>query len=1027
MAINTGMFPDTIVTNAGKKMIVQSQNGSTLTITRVALGDGVLGNNEDQQELTAIKSEKLSADISQFEDLGNGQFTLTFTIDNSTIEKGFWHREIGIMAKVDDSDEQLYAYTNAGSAASFLYDKSTPIQARTVKIDIVIGSAENVNVTIDKSVVYTTHKDLEEHNSDTDAHAALVEKLNQGTAALLEQNNLYHVEATGYGIVSGCEPSINGLTVTVSAGVIHTADGRRVEVPEQSITLDAADATKPRIDLVYMDASSGALLKKAGNLGTSAVAGSSTYTITTNFVSGDTVEFDGVTFTCTDSTTDATNFAVGSDIATSAANLTSALNQNGYTNLVWEFSSSDATVTIKEVIAGDGNTPPSMTTTGTGVITLTSTVSSVSEENYVPAVEGVITVAEVRVDGNSTNRICKDSRLLTFRANDVCEFLFPQKPQANYGGDFNIIKTSAKTMMIDVGATTQYDYIMHYFRKHGIKKVDVVLITHYHSDHYGNISNLLNQSEVDFSGTQWLIPANDVKDSDTDTDRSAVLSALSGRNYRELSKDETMYLSDTVTVDFMCTSPDVLTYAKSHQATYGNTGISKNHISIYALIRHKNIKALYTGDGYQPEIAYVVSHYDLPKLNILKVFHHGGWSPVPINDAYGAYNEKFFQKTCPDYAVYNAGYNDYWDGKCRRDYTAFPAAYGSKVLRTLLDDVELISDGTSIINQKSKADVSNYAILPDYVLYVDASAVGVPDGSKAHPYNTLVEAFANLPRNLNEFNCIYVKVASGSYGFLAMHNIPCTVRFNLSGDVTITNIYIDNCLKVSFDGTLVTNHCDINSSNVVFATLNIVYNKNSYLTYYSHYRSWFDINNTLRLAVTFVESNISIFNSLIVDGTNAGDAAVVFQTCIAAYLTKLSIATISINACKSANFDRKAIITGGNATVVSIYKVNKFVSDCILVTPYQDLDTDPTCPSVYMIYGYDSSILTSEDFTGRFFGKGREPMVSARLRYTKIGNTATRPDSRLTYYGMEYYDTTLGHLLIWNGSAWLDTATNATV
>lgn len=87
MATNTGMFPDTIITNAGKKMIVQSQNGSTLTITRVALGDGVLGNNEDQQELTAIKREKLSSDISQFEDLGNGQFTLTFTIDNSTIEK----------------------------------------------------------------------------------------------------------------------------------------------------------------------------------------------------------------------------------------------------------------------------------------------------------------------------------------------------------------------------------------------------------------------------------------------------------------------------------------------------------------------------------------------------------------------------------------------------------------------------------------------------------------------------------------------------------------------------------------------------------------------------------------------------------------------------------------------------------------------------------------------------------------------------------------------------------------------------
>lgn len=250
MSINTGMFPDTIITNAGKQMIVESQNGATLKFTRVALGDGVLGDNEDEMELTALKNEKLSVNISSFKDLGTGQFTLTFTIDNSQVEKGFWHREIGIMASVNGGAEKLYAYTNAGSAASFLYNKTTPVQARTVKIDFVVGSAENVEVVVDKSIVYATQNDLSEHDADEDAHAALLNKINN---SLVKENNLYHAEATGYGIVSGCEPSINGLTVTVSAGVIHTADGRRVEVPEQSITLDAADASNPRIDIVEVD------------------------------------------------------------------------------------------------------------------------------------------------------------------------------------------------------------------------------------------------------------------------------------------------------------------------------------------------------------------------------------------------------------------------------------------------------------------------------------------------------------------------------------------------------------------------------------------------------------------------------------------------------------------------------------------------------------------------------------------------------------------------------------------------------
>ena len=260
MSINTGMFPDTIITNAGKQMIVESQNGATLKFTRVALGDGVLGDNEDEMELTALKNEKLSVNISSFKDLGTGQFTLTFTIDNSQVEKGFWHREIGIMASVNGGAEKLYAYTNAGSAASFLYNKTTPVQARTVKIDFVVGSAENVEVVVDKSIVYATQNDLSEHDADEDAHAALLNKINN---SLVKENNLYHAESTGYGIVSGCEPSIDGLTVTVGAGVIHTADGRRIEVPEQSITLDAADASNPRIDIVEVD-KDGALCKVNG-------------------------------------------------------------------------------------------------------------------------------------------------------------------------------------------------------------------------------------------------------------------------------------------------------------------------------------------------------------------------------------------------------------------------------------------------------------------------------------------------------------------------------------------------------------------------------------------------------------------------------------------------------------------------------------------------------------------------------------------------------------------------------------------
>lgn len=71
-----------------------------LSFTRVALGDGQLAANEDILALTAIKNERLSAPIAQFEEKGNGMFAVQFRVSNQSVETGFWHREIGLMARV---------------------------------------------------------------------------------------------------------------------------------------------------------------------------------------------------------------------------------------------------------------------------------------------------------------------------------------------------------------------------------------------------------------------------------------------------------------------------------------------------------------------------------------------------------------------------------------------------------------------------------------------------------------------------------------------------------------------------------------------------------------------------------------------------------------------------------------------------------------------------------------------------------------------------------------------------------------
>lgn len=172
---NTGQFAKTIVTDVGKDMIAKSQNGQTLTFSRVALGDGLVG-EEDVTKFTAVKNERLSLPIAKYSNLGNGQFQIQFRLTNSQVESGFWHREIGIMAKIDNGQEQLYAYTTAGNKASFIYDKTTPVEERIVNVNFVIGNAQNLEVIINSSVIYATIEDLEEaldaHDAGDDAHEA---------------------------------------------------------------------------------------------------------------------------------------------------------------------------------------------------------------------------------------------------------------------------------------------------------------------------------------------------------------------------------------------------------------------------------------------------------------------------------------------------------------------------------------------------------------------------------------------------------------------------------------------------------------------------------------------------------------------------------------------------------------------------------------------------------------------------------------------------------------------------------------
>ena len=231
-------FDDLTITNNGLNMIAESQAGAKLIFTKIKLGDGQI-TDQDVAKLNDIISEKMSTKISSLEKKTVGEIVIKFTVDNTELTSGFFVREIGIFAKINDGgEEKLYAYTNAGNYTNYLADKKTPIDAIVAKINLAVGNATNINFVLDKSVIYVTLEDLEsnlqKHNTNADSHAEAFNKhnsnanthepaFNKHNADLNAHSDLFNkkLDKTGGTLTGDLNASGHNITATKFIGTLQ--------------------------------------------------------------------------------------------------------------------------------------------------------------------------------------------------------------------------------------------------------------------------------------------------------------------------------------------------------------------------------------------------------------------------------------------------------------------------------------------------------------------------------------------------------------------------------------------------------------------------------------------------------------------------------------------------------------------------------------------------------------------------------------------------------------------------------------
>jgi hypothetical protein len=142
------------------------------------------------------------------------------------------------------------------------------------------------------------------------------------------------------------------------------------------------DVTNPSLAIPMTKIPSGTPTTGQFTFSTSNTAGAMTYTVATNFVATDTLTVGGVTLTAIASGATGLQFNVGSTPTLTAGNIQSVLAANSTVNAIYTVTTTGATFTLTEKLAGGGHTPAVATFSGTGTVTSGSAVTSAAINTF---------------------------------------------------------------------------------------------------------------------------------------------------------------------------------------------------------------------------------------------------------------------------------------------------------------------------------------------------------------------------------------------------------------------------------------------------------------------------------------------------------------------------------------------------------------------------------------------------------------------------------------------------------------------
>lgn len=199
-------------------------------------------------------------------------------------------------------------------------------------------------------------------------------------------------------------------------------------------------------------------------------------------------------------------------------------------------------------------------------------------------------------------------------------------------GDCTLIKSGEHAILIDCGLEDENLTIYKRLLKLGIKKIDLVVITHHHKDHMGGFEGLVKNISVD----NLLINGSLARDADYEIYSKVISLAKSNKVKIHSPKIGSSFKFGKVNLKIL----------------YLNHSADKeNNRSIVTMLGIGGKKILFTGDSEEQTEEYLVENIDID-CDILKMGHHGSAASS---------SSTFLQKASPMVAIASCGYDNLYN------------------------------------------------------------------------------------------------------------------------------------------------------------------------------------------------------------------------------------------------------------------------------------------------------------------------------------------------------------------------------